>query len=77
MLCLLKLEAPPGSYSEEAQVKRQPRGWVITSEACIGSTEENGEPGILLRDARVTTSTKVESSHDLMWSLCDLVALLH
>jgi len=62
--------------SQEA-AKKQPRGWVITSEACIDSTKENGEPGILLRDARVTTSTKVESSHDLMWSLCDLVALLH
>ena len=36
-----------------------------TSEACFDSTEEDGEPGILLRDARGTTSTKVESFYDV------------
>ena len=35
------------------------------------------DSGILLRDTRGTTSTKVESAHDLMWSSSDLVALIH
>ena len=55
----------------------QPRGWAITSEACIDSTEEEDSFTRPRRDTRGTTSTKVESSHDLMWSSCDLVALIH
>jgi hypothetical protein len=63
---------PPCSH-----VQRQPRGRAITSEACIDSTEEEDSFTRPRRDTRGTTSTKVESSHDLMWSSCDLVALIH
>jgi hypothetical protein len=65
-ICRVSTNILPCSWhAKPKEIQRRPKGWAITGKACFDSTEEDGERGILLRDARGTSSTKVESFYDV------------
>ena len=66
---LRRLPRPGGHWATPCQ--RQPRRLGDHKRVLVWNHKEEDKSTRPRRDTRVTTSTKVESSHDLMWSSGD------